>query len=329
MAPLQIGLLGATGETGSSIFNGLVSSPEASDFHITALVRPSSLSKAANQALKSHKNVSLRSLDLTASAEEITSSLQGIEILISAIGATDQLSQIQLATAAKAAGVKRFIPCAFITVIPAGGIHLLRDQKQEVYNHIFQLGLSYTIIDVGWWYQISLPRVPSGKLDAVASIVSPEIAGGGNVLSGLTDLRDIGKYVARIMQDERTINKWVFVYNELWSQNAVYDLVEKRLGEKIDRTYLSEKDLLARIENPGEGPNALFVKVPAQYMRSWGIRGDNTPEYAKYLGYVTSKELYPDLEFTSFERYLEDALEGKIKPVYEELRAQFEASKKA
>ncbi|PPJ55465.1 hypothetical protein CBER1_08033 [Cercospora berteroae] len=127
MAPLQIGLLGATGETGSSIFNGLISSPQASDFHVTALVRPSSLSKPANQALKSHKNVSLRALDLTASHEEITSSLQGIEILISAIGAQEQLSQIQLATAAKAAGVKRFLPCAFITVIPSGGTHLLRD----------------------------------------------------------------------------------------------------------------------------------------------------------------------------------------------------------
>lgn len=92
-------------------------------------------------------------------------SLRGLDVLISAVGPFDQLAQIPLATAAKEAGVGRFFPCAAVSVLPAGGIHLLRDEKEQVYNHVKKIGLSYTIVDVGWWYQIAWPRVPSGTLD--------------------------------------------------------------------------------------------------------------------------------------------------------------------
>jgi hypothetical protein len=40
-----------------------------------------------------------------------------------------------------------------------------------------------------------------------------------------------------------------------------------------------------------------------QYWNTWGIRGDNTPEYAKYLGYLLFKDLYPGLEGKSYESY--------------------------
>jgi hypothetical protein len=54
----------------------------------------------------------------------------------------------------------------------------------------------------------------------------------------------------------------------------------------------------------------------AEYRLSWGIRGDNTPEYARYLGYLDGKELYPDFEFTPFESYVGELLEGKAERPY-------------
>lgn len=66
--------------------------------------------------------------DLNASEEELVSTLQGIEILISAIGPHDLLQQKTLVRAAKSAGIKRFIPCAFITIAPPQGTMLLRDE---------------------------------------------------------------------------------------------------------------------------------------------------------------------------------------------------------
>lgn len=54
----------------------------------------------------------------------------------------------------------------------------------------------------------------------------------------------------------------------------------------------------------------------AEYQLSWGVRGDNTPEYAKYLGYVTSKELYPDFKPVDFTEYLQTVIEGTAKGIY-------------
>ena len=53
-------------------------------------------------------------------------------------------------------------------------------------------------------------------------------------------------------------------------------------------------------------------------MLSWGINGDNTSDNAKYLGYLTSKELYPDFQPISYTSYLQEVLDVKGKPVYED-----------
>lgn len=249
----------------------------------------------------------------------------------------DQLQQIPLATAAKTAGVKRFLPCAFLTVMPVG-IHMLRDQKEEVYNHIKRLGLSYTIIDVGWWYQISFPPLPSGKIDYAVGIPNATIPGDGEVPSALTDLRDIGRYVARIVKDERTVDKYVLIYNEMWTPNQIYSAFEKMSGEKIERKYESREvfegrikeaqDILAAHPEKQGDFGLLLMQAGSQYLISWGIRGDNTPEYAKYLGYVTSKELYPDMGYIKFENYLQELLNGKAKGVYAELSQSFKEAMK-
>lgn len=54
----------------------------------------------------------------------------------------------------------------------------------------------------------------------------------------------------------------------------------------------------------------------SQYRNLLGIRGDNTPEYARYLGYLDVRELYPHVEPTPLETYITDVLEGRTKPVY-------------
>lgn len=55
----------------------------------------------------------------------------------------------------------------------------------------------------------------------------------------------------------------------------------------------------------------------SQLSFSWGIRGDNTPEHAAYLGYLSGKDLYPDLNFTTLRDYMLEAPGGKSKGVYQ------------
>ena len=108
------------------------------------------MSKPFNVALKD-RGVELRELDLKASQNAIESALKDIEILVSAIGPFDLLDQIPLANAAKAVGVKRFVPDTWATIMPVG-IHAIRDQKEVVLNHIKRIYLPFTVIDVGWYY---------------------------------------------------------------------------------------------------------------------------------------------------------------------------------
>lgn len=111
-------------------------------------------------------------------------------------------------------------------------------QKEIVYNQIRQLWLPYTLVDVGWWYQLSYPRLPSGRVDYAMTSGNDEIIGDGNVTTALTDLRDIGRYMALIINDPRTLNKKVLAYNLVSSQNDIYSLMEEIAEEKIDRNYV-------------------------------------------------------------------------------------------
>jgi hypothetical protein len=58
---------------------------------------------------------------------------------------------------------------------------------------------------------------------------------------------------------------------------------------------------------------ALFV---AQYQHSKYVRQDNSPAYADYLGYINTRELYPDFQPTTFRDFFEEVLAGKGRKVY-------------
>lgn len=65
---------------------------------------------------------------MKAPEDELVAALEEIEVVISCVGPAEQQDQIPLAKAAKKAGVKRFVPCGFITVCPPGGVMWLRDE---------------------------------------------------------------------------------------------------------------------------------------------------------------------------------------------------------
>lgn len=79
----------------------------------------------------------MRRCDLTGSEESLAEALTDIDIVISCVGPAEQQDQIPLAKAAKKAGVKRFVPCGFITVAPPGGIMWLRDEVSSTIPTVF------------------------------------------------------------------------------------------------------------------------------------------------------------------------------------------------
>lgn len=193
---------------------------------------------------------------------------------------------------------------------------------------------------MGWWYQLAFPNLPSGKVDYASIVPSSSIPGDGTVKSALTDERDVGEWVKRIIADPRTLNQQVFAYNELWTKQEIYDLMEKLSGEKIVRVYVSHLSLstLPTNDSPthfhpklqiaeeaiaqglaqaaSSGPQGEQMAILLNYYLSWGIRGDNTPEYAKFLGYLNAQELYPDFKPRTFEAFVQELLSGKADKVY-------------
>ena len=46
------------------------------------------------------------------------------------------------------------------------------------------------------------------------------------------------------------------------------------------------------------------------------MREDNCPANAKYLGYLDTRELYPDFNPISFEHFVREVLQGEAKKLY-------------
>lgn len=65
--------------------------------------------------------------DLTGPEEDLKAILTDMDVVISAVNATAILNEIPLINAAKSAGVGRYVPCFFATVVPPNGVLRLRD----------------------------------------------------------------------------------------------------------------------------------------------------------------------------------------------------------
>lgn len=178
--------------------------------------------------------------DSSADVETLTKICKGFDIVVSAIDAASQPAQANLVDAAAAAGVRRFVPCGFITISPRGGIMRMRDQKEEIQDRIHRHRLPYTLIDCGYWHILSFPPVPSGKFAYAQLLPGKSVMyGDGEKKNLLSHLPDIGKWTARILKDDRTLNKRVVIWSDEISQNEIFTIVEQATGEKIERNYAS------------------------------------------------------------------------------------------
>ncbi|KAL5535014.1 hypothetical protein ACEPAF_3105 [Sanghuangporus sanghuang] len=65
-----------------------------------------------------------------------------------------------------------------------------------------------------------------------------------DVKCAVTDSRDIGKLVARIIVDERTLKRYVFCWAQEVTQNELFAIAERVFGHKIDTGTFSEEERL-------------------------------------------------------------------------------------
>jgi len=74
---------------------------------------------------------------------------------------------------------------------------------------------------------------------------------------------------------------------------------------------MSEQELLSNLAEMKDvtiRDDNFLPKAVYEYQYSWGVRGDNNDENAKYLGYLLGRDLYPDLKGISLESYIQELL---------------------
>lgn len=263
---------------------------------------------------------------LADSLDDLVTVLRGYDTIINAISAaTPQQLVLALTDAVAQAKPKRYVPCSFATICPPGGVMALRDDKEEIFHRVWYHKIPYTIIDVGFWHQISVPKIPSGKFDQFIARPENTIIAEGDVKSMLSDKRDIGRWVARIIRDDRTLNKKVFACSDVLSQNELIRVVEEKSGEKVELTHVSKEQFMQGLKEARaaasqakdtSGYKSFLARASFEYSLNKAIRGDNTPEVGEYLGYLDARELYPDFKPLKYVNFIEELLEGKGKKPY-------------
>lgn len=174
-------------------------------------------------------------------------------------------------------------------------------------NHLKKIRMPYTVIDIGYWHEIMIPPIELGRLDDRALYPTFFFVDEGSAPCATTYLPDVGRYVARIIADPRTLNRMVFAYGEVTTQRAAVDLVERLSGEKCCPYKAVTSGQVSAAARSGELD--LWSQVVLEYVHSSWARGDNDPQGAAFLGYLDAKSLYPDLEAHTLESSIRDALE--------------------
>lgn len=119
-------------------------------------------------------------------------------------------------------------------------------QREKVLAEIKSLDLPYTVIEVGWWHFGFIPKLPSGRTDwaiALPDFIVNMIPGDGNMKTCLVDNLDVGRLIAKIIVDDRTLNQKVMANGDVLTFNEAFDIAEELTGEKPERKYVSRLDI--------------------------------------------------------------------------------------
>ncbi|KAJ1384958.1 NmrA-like domain [Sesbania bispinosa] len=240
--------------------------------------------------------------------DNLLKAIKQVDVVISTVGHLQLTDQLKVIAAIKEAGnVKRFFPSEFgnevygvNAVEPAKSMF---DVKDQIRRTIEAEGIPYTHINTYAFDGFFLPtlaqpgaRGPPPPTDRVI------ILGDGNHKAIFNEEEDIGTYTIRAVDDPRTLNKVLYLRlpNNIYSVNELVALWEKKMGKTLEKIYVPEEKLLKDIE---EEPFPINMGLAISH--TVFVKGDPTNfEIDPSFG-VEASELYPDVNYTTVEEYLD------------------------
>nr|CEG05021.1 unnamed protein product [Fusarium clavum]CEG05860.1 unnamed protein product [Fusarium clavum] len=240
----NIAVAGAAGDLGSAVFKALL---DSNKFNLTVLTRPTSTSTFPS-------NVKVIKVDYD-SLSDLTSALQGIDAVVSAVGSLAIPSQNLLIDAAIAAGVKRFLPSEYGSNLVIPSVRKLPTfaTKVEIEDKLIELKdkISYTFVYNGIFLDWGI------KNNFYFDFSQPELTiwDEGNVEFSTTTLASVGDAVVGVLtHPEETKNRIVYVQDTVLTQNKILELAKEATGKEWKVKHAKIDDVTAKSdENIAKG----------------------------------------------------------------------------
>jgi hypothetical protein len=132
-------------------------------------------------------------------------------------------------------------------------------QKLAVRDYLQSSGMGYTFIDVGWWQVIYLHQElqMTNKFDRMQLLLPTHKPEGSlypefptindwmktkyasyDTRTAVTDLGDVGRFVARIVDGPITVNHYVFCWGDEVTQGDIIKTINELNPAKIDFSFV-------------------------------------------------------------------------------------------
>nr|UYC28814.1 pinoresinol-lariciresinol reductase [Sicyos edulis] len=302
----KILIIGATGYLGFHLAQASLNSS-----HPTfALIRDSASSSPRKQdKLKTLSDAGV--VFLKGSLEDEASLVEAVnqvDVVISAVAAKQALDQKLLIRIIKQTGcIKRFIPSEFgldpDKVQISNMDYNFYSRKAEIRRLVEAEGIPYTIVSSNFFMSYLLPSlVQPGMKSPPRDKVT--IFGDGNTAGVFVDASDVAALTISAVDDPRTLNKVVYLRPEgnTYSLNELVEIWESKIGETLEKNYVSEEELLEKIKETPYPDNMEFIFIYSAF-----IKGDQTYFDIETSNGVDGSKLYPQFKHTTVSEFL-DAL---------------------
>ncbi|KAL8059046.1 hypothetical protein ABFX02_03G061700 [Erythranthe guttata] len=239
--------------------------------------------------------------------ESLVKAIKQVDVVISTVGSFQLADQDKIIAAIKESGnIKRFFPSEFgndvdrtRAVEPAKSTF---DIKVKIRRAIEAEGIPYTYVSSNYFAGYSLPSFAQPGFATSPPRDKVIILGDGNAKAVFNYEQDIGTYTIKSVDDPRTLNKILYIKppENTYSFNELVSLWEKKIGKTLEKEYVSEEQLLKQIED-----SPIPVNIILAINHSIFVKGDQTYFEIEPSFGVEASELYPDVEYTTVEKYLD------------------------
>ncbi|KAG0197394.1 hypothetical protein BGX28_009112 [Mortierella sp. GBA30] len=241
-APSTIAIAGATGTLGTPITNALL------DFGYKVKVLTRSVT--TNDKLAAFERRGATVVYDAFSGNNLVAALKGVEVLVSAVAGDFYNSQVPLIDAAKAAGVKRFVPSEFgiDTIKYNNDTHPFLVGKNKLRDYLEKSGLEYTYIFNAIFAEY-LPALGFNVTNKTATIHTAP-----STRLSVTLLADIGRFTAQALASPLSRNAALRVASYTAPIQDLVHHFEQATGGKWHIVQdLDARERIAKSNDPAQG----------------------------------------------------------------------------